>query len=336
MVDAKKKKGYKISKKRLTNWLREEDVYQLHKPSRKTFPRRSTFVQGIDHLWQIDLSDVSSIKTYNKNYRFLLFVVDVFSKYGWVRPLPDKTGPTLAKVMEEVITTSNRKPLHIMSDKGGEFVNAAFKKLMKKYNINFYTSQNEETKAAFVERLQRTFKTKMFRFFTENGTLSYINVLQDIMSSYNNTKHSATKVSPVEVTKSNEKIIRKRLFKLWNKIKSTKSEPSIAVGDSVRLSIARKPFRKGYLPQWTEEIFTVKERKNTKPVTFTVEDYDGIVLEGTFYSYELQKVPTKADRIYRIEKILRRRMRKGKKEVYVKWVGYPKKFNSWILESELI
>ena len=332
---ALQEKGKKLTEKDLKQWLKEDDLYQLHKPSRKSFPRRSIIVHGIDHLWQLDLSDVSSLKKYNGGNRFLLFAIDGFSKHAWVQPLKDKTGSVLTEAMKRIFETSGRTPLHIQTDKGGEFVNRPFKELLKSKNVNFYTSQNEETKAAFVERLQRTFKTKMFRYFTDRNTLRYTDVLQDLMQSYNNTTHSSIGKKPAEVSRDNEAEVRAKLAEIWKRPPPKESKSSPQVGDHVRLSIARHPFRKGYLPQWTEEIFTVHKVLKTKPTTYRLADLQGEVIEGTFYVQELQKVPKKSDRVYRVEKILKTRRRGRRKEFFVKWLGYPKNFNSWIREEDM-
>ena len=331
-----RKEGYKIDRQTLKKWLQDDDLYQLHKPSRKTFPRRPIIVQGIDHLWQADLSDVSSLKNYNNGNRFLLFVIDSFSKFAWVRPMKDKTAQSITQAMRSILDDSGRKPLHFQTDKGGEFLNRPFRGLMKEKNIKFYTSQNEETKAAFVERLQRTYKTKMFRFFTDRNTLKYVNVLQDLMDSYNSTIHSSTGFRPREVDRENEVQIRKKLCQKWRRTSEKVTPRSLKEGDQVRISIARHTFRKGYLPQWSEEIFTIDQKLVTRPVTFKIADYNGERLEGTFYAEELQKVPEKADRVYRVEKVLKTRKRGKQKQLFVKWVGYPSQFNSWIWEKDLV
>ena len=99
----------------------------------------------------------------------------------------------------------------------------------------------------------------------------------------------------------------------------------------MRLSMNVRHFRKGYLPRWTEEIFTVYKRIPRKPVVYTLKDWDGEIVEGTFYETELQRVEKDDQDVFKIEKILRRRKNKnGKMQYFVKWKGYPAKFNSWI------
>lgn len=333
-----KKAGHAISQRDLQKWMQDEDLYQLHKPSRKSFPRRPIIVQGIDHLWQADLSDLSSLKRYNNNKRFLLFVIDGFSKYAWVKPMKDKTSNSVANAMREILNATDRKPLHLQTDKGGEFLNQPFKNLMVERNINFFTSQNEETKAAFVERLQRTYKSKMYRYFTDRNTLRYADVLDDLTHSYNNTYHTSIGMSPAEVDKKNESAVRRRLCDKWRKASRIreKKKKTFQEGDKVRISVARQTFRKGYLPQWTEEIFTVHKCLKTKPKTYKVIDDNGEVLHGSFYFAELQRVPKKEDRAYRIEEVLKKRKKGKRKQLFVKWKGYPSTFNSWIWEEDLV
>ena len=96
----------------------------------------------------------------------------------------------------------------------------------------------------------------------------------------------------------------------------------------------KKTFEKGYTSNWTEEVFDVGEVNRTNPPTYVLIDTRGERIKGTFYGQELQK--TTQD-IYRVEKVLRRRTIKksGVKEIYVKWRGYSKAFNSWIPASDL-
>ena len=144
---------------------------------------------------------------------------------------------------------------------------------------------------------------------------------------YNKTPHRSIGMAPDDVSPTNKARVWLRLYADPVSYK----EPSLRVGDAVRISKARRTFKKGYLPQWTEEIFSIVERKSTQPPTFLLADYAGEVLKGTFYPQELQKV-TKSDDVYRVEKILKR----TKNRVFVKWLGYPDKFNSWVSVKDLV
>ena len=179
-----------------------QDTYTLHKPIRRRFKRNRVIVGGIDELWQMDLADMQSMASVNDGYRYLLVCIDVFSKFCWVVPLKTKTGPALVDAFK-VILKSNRKPQKIQTDEGTEFFNKHFKALMTKEDIQLYNTYNE-TKASVVERLIRTLKTKMWRYFTAKKTRRYIDVLQDLVDSYNHSKHRSIQKKPINVTADNE------------------------------------------------------------------------------------------------------------------------------------
>ena len=304
-------------------WLSAQDTYTLHKPPRLTFRRRKTFSVGIDDLWQADLVDLASLSRYNDGNHFILTIIDVFSKFAWTVPLRNKKAITVRDAFASII--SDRKPNFLQTDKGSEFLNYNFQRLLKENDIKFYTSQNEDIKCAVVERFNRTLKSRMFRYFTFKSSLRYIDVLSALTHAYNESFHRSIKATPASVNITNEGEIRKRLY-------TPKKLPlhwKFAVSDKVRLRQARRPFKKGYLPSWTTEIFTVKSCIPTDPPTYQVRDYNGEDIEGKFYAEELQKV-IKTDDLYKIEKVLMRRKRGANTEYFVKWLGYPEKFNSWV------
>ena len=164
----------------------------------------------------------------------------------------------------------------------------------------------------------------MWKYFTHANTLKYLDVLEDIMDSYNNTFHRSIGMAPADVKSEHQAQIAERLYPLKRKPKW-----KLIVGDKVRISKGKRVFKKGYLPNWTDEIFTVKHRYPTDPATYGIEDYGGESIKGKFYEYELQKV-IKDDDVYDVERILKTRKVNGKVQHFVKWKGYPDKFNSWI------
>jgi transposase InsO family protein len=157
--DVKKEGRVALSREEIREWLMKQDAYTLHKPMRRHFKRNRVIVGGIDQQWQMDLAEMQSTQKFNDGYRYLLVCIDVFSKYAWVVPLKNKTGPTLVEAFK-VILRSGRKPEKIMTDQGTEFLNRHFRALMKEEDIELYNTYNE-TKASIVERLIRTLKTKM-------------------------------------------------------------------------------------------------------------------------------------------------------------------------------
>jgi len=300
------------------------DAYTLHKASRVRFPRRKTYSKGPGDLFQIDLTDLSNISSYNDGYRYLLTCVDVFTKRAWAVPVKTKTGHEVTRAFEKILADGD-KPVYVQSDKGSEFLNSTFQSMLKRYGIKFYTSQNEDIKAAIVERFNRTIKTKIYRFLTAKNTKRYVDVLPDMLHSYNNTYHRSIGLAPADVDATNEDLVRSRLYPV--KPKSYKWRYN--VGDNVRITMRRQPFQKGYVAGWSTEIFVVDALLPTVPVTYRLKDLAGDVIKGRFYGPEIQKVVKADNERFDVEKILKTRKRAGKVEYYVKWLGYPSNFNSW-------
>ena len=171
----------------------------------------------------------------------------------------------------------------------------------------------------------------MYKYFTAKNTLTYIDVLPTLVKSYNNTYHRSIKMKSSQVTKSNE-------AKVWDTLYGNDVDKHVRfklqVRDRVRISKVKRMFEKSYLPNFTEEIFTVYKRMVRQVPVYKLKVVAGDFLDGTFYKVELQKV-LKNDDVYRVEKVLRERKRKGMIGNFVKWKGYQDKFNSWLAESDI-
>jgi len=307
-------------------WLAKQDTYTLHKPIRYNFSRRRVIVGGIDHQWQADLVDVGSIHNENPNSRYLLTCLDIFSKYAWVVPLKKKSGPSLVTAFESIFR-EGRKPQTLQTDQGTEFLNSKVQDLLKKEKIHFFTTYNVETKASVVERFNRTLKSRMWRYFTENNTKHFEDVLPSLVHAYNHTNHRSIGRAPVEVTPKNEEEVWLTLYGNSKELKKKKKPPQ--PGDWVRIGKSKRTFKKGYLPNWTEELFSVVRKVDGNPPLYILQDYLGVIIKGGFYEEEMQKVD-KVDCMYLVEEVLQERTKKGVQEVLVKWVGYSEEFNKWI------
>ena len=241
------------------------------------------------------------ISKFNKGFRFLLCVIDIFSKYAWVVPLKDKKGVSIVDAFQKILDDSNRKPNKIWVDKGSEFYNNSFKKWLKDNDIEMYSIHNEE-KSVVTERFIRTLKTKIYKYMTSVSKNVYIDKLDDIVDEYNNTYHRTIKMKPTDV-KDNTYIVFKK--------EVNDKDPKFKIGDHVRISKYKNIFAKGYTPNWSEEVFVIKKVKNTVPWTYVINDLNGGEIIGTFYEKELQKTNQQK---FRIEKVIKR---KGDK-LYVK------------------
>ena len=247
-------------------------------------------------------------------------------------PIKDKTGKTLVIAFKSVLK-SVRCPKSLQTDKGTEFKNKEFQNFLKTKKIHFFTTENPETKASIVERFQRTLKTRMWKYFTHHCTLRYVDILPKLVHGYNHAYHRSIKCAPVSVTLKNEPQVSENLY---GKSNSKKVKPKFKVNDFVRINKTKRTFDKGYLPNWTQELFQILAVVKTQtPITYKIKDLEGELVKGTFYSHELQRV--EKDQIYEIDFVLDHRKRKvGKKwvkQIKVHWKGYPSKFDSWILES---
>ena len=233
---------------------------------KRKFKRRRVLVNGIDKIWAADLVDRQVFSKFNRGVKYLLAVIDVFSKYGWIIPLKDKTGKSVASALE--IIFKERKAEKMWVDKGKEFYNKDVKQL-----IDLYSTENEE-KSSVVEIWIRTMKEKMWKYFSAKSTNIYMNVLPNLVKEYNNTRHSSIKMTPKKASKiENELTVWRNLYPEHLEIHDI--NPKFSVGDRVRISKKKKTFEKGYTTRWTEEIFTIVKVKRTSPVTYRIVDLNG-------------------------------------------------------------
>ena len=323
----------KASKADVQNWLRGQESYTLHKNVTYKFPRRRVIVGGMNDQWQADLIDMSAYSKQNKDVKFLLTVIDVFSKFAWVIPLKSKFGKEVAEAFNGILSPKH-KPMTIQTDKGKEFLNGKVQDLFKHYGIKHFTSENADTKASVCERLNRSIQRKIHRHMSKTHTRAYVNVLPQLVKSYNSAYHRSIGMAPKHVTHKNSEIVWQNLFPYDKTLWTIGKNNRLRVGDFVRISKARKTFQKGYLGQWSKEIFKVSRVHKTSPHTFSLVDLNDEIISGNFYAQELQKVqpPDHHD----IERILDKRVRRGKIEYLVRWSGYSKSFDSWVPASQLV
>lgn len=328
-----KKEGF--SKRQIKSYLQEKDVYTLHYPIKKNFPRNKYLVSNIDELWEIDLVDMREYTKFNNNHSFILTVIDVFSKYAYVQPLKNKSAIEVTKALAKIIKESNKIPEKIQSDHGKEFQNAVFKNFLKNKKIKQYVSYSPIIKCAVIERFNRTLKDKIFKYFTHKKTKRYIDVLETIINVYNNSKHSTIRMSPAEVSENDVGKLNElysdghRKFSLkygHNKLK-------LKEDDLVRVAKPKPNFDRGFLPRWTVEKFRINRIIKKNPFSlFILMDYKNTPIAGRFYEHQLQKVKIN-NGFPPIEKIIKMRGLGKKLQYYVKFKG--EKTNHWINQAEL-
>lgn len=324
----------------VVRWLESQDAYTLHRPLRRKFPRLHYNVTNIDDVWEADLIELRNLKSYNDGYSYLLVIIDVLSKYAWVEPLREKTANCVINAFQRVLARSEgRVPVYLQTDKGKEFVAQPMQKFLKENDIRFRVARNPDIKASIVERFNRTLKERMWRYFTHKNTHRYIDVLQNVVSAYNHTRHSSTKMQPAIVTRENARIARENIARRWNDdaIKKRELKAKYRTGELVRVSRAKGTFEKGYEARWSEEIFRIhRVLEWRKPLVYELSDLTGEVIDGIFYEQELARVEKNLqEEEFIVERVIKSRGRGVNKQLLVSWQGYPRKFDSWIPASSL-
>ena len=158
-------------REKIKEYLKSEQAYKLHKLARRRFIRNHTFVTVIDTQWQGDLSDMQGIAMQNGEMRYLLTVIDVFSKFTWVVPVHSKDAKTITEVFDQVLTTATpRQTRRLQTDKGKEFCNSDLQNLIKRHKIQHFASENDQ-QVDVVKRFNRTIKTRIWTYLSDRGTV---------------------------------------------------------------------------------------------------------------------------------------------------------------------
>ena len=314
-------RAQKLSRAQAQDVLRKDFAYTLHRPPYRRFQMAPVLVLNIDQQWVADLVDMQRFRTQNKGVRYLLMVVDVLSKYAWVRTIKHKTGVEMVGAFESILEEGRRLQT-LQTDKGKEFYNATMKRWLEDEGIHHFSTLGD-TKAAIAERFNRTLKTRLYRYFTAANTLQYLDVFQSLVDQYNADVHRSIDMASRDVDATNEVQVWQRLY---GKVTKTRKRERLKVGDMVRLTERIRPFKKGYLPQWTEEVFKIRRVIQGPVLMYKVEEFDGTPVQGTFYVEDLQKVTVDEDQLWRVERVLK--WQHG--QVLVRWRGWPSKYDSWI------
>jgi hypothetical protein len=324
-----------ISEKEYLQQLAKE----VHTGIKKKYPRKRVTAQYMDEIWALDLVDMSQWQKENDGYKFMLNGIDIFSRYAFSRPLKNKTATAVFDAFISIITELKRQPKSIWVDEGKEFYNSKFSAWMAKNDCKMFSTHGNH-KSVMVERFNKTLKTEMWKLFTAENTHNWLQMLPKLINWYNNKKHSSLGMSPAEASlEKNKKAVELKVSDL--------SVPSVdnrkakfALGDTVRVSKVKQTFEKGYTANYSTETFTIasiiRTYDTTQPIMYTLKDYNNENIAGSFYEQELLKVNDKLKNQWFVESILKKRTRKGIKEVLVKWNGYSDKFNSWEPESSIV
>lgn len=274
----------------MSDFLSGEQTYVLHRRARRKYARSRIFAPRKNWLWEADLTEVQKLKDFNDGIRYLLVVIDVFSKYAYVQPIRDKLAATVTKAFERILKSGADRPLNLRTDSGSEF-KGQFRELMAKYGINHYRSLEGDIKAGVAERMNRTIKDKMYKFMSANNTQRFVDALPKLVRAYNEkTVHRSIGMAPADVNKANSVAVWEKLYR-GERDQTRKHRPKLKVGQRVVISKETDIFSRGYTKNWQAEIFTIERRVNPYyPYRYHLSDSSGEQLLGSFYEHELQVV----------------------------------------------
>src|SRR5437868_7692126 len=252
-----------LTRKDVSNWLRDQLTYSLHRQIRSNFRRNRILVQRKNEQFEADLVDMQMFSRQNNGFKYIITIIDCFSKFMYAYPIKNKTSAEIIKCFKDLF--KNVVPQKLRTDRGLEFDNVKVKKFLKDNNVEYFTSNDSKIKCAIVERANRTLKSKMFRYFTARGTRKYIDILEDLVRSYNHTYHRTIKMRPVDVSDENREEVFENIYKVGNyreffEQEKFKRNNNIKPGDNVRVKYdLNKSMEKSYYPLWSDTVYKVDQ-----------------------------------------------------------------------------
>ena len=281
---------------KIEKYLRNNIVHSQHRRIvKKTFPRRRIISRFPFDIFMADLIEYPKLKFQNNQYVFILILIDCFTRKVWAAPMKRKNAQWTADAFESIFKNFDEFPLHIITDRGLgkillffnfnhnkylEFYNTEVRKVFSNYGINHYTTPTRtKWKASFAERVIRTLKSRIQKYFVKNKTKRWIDIIENVVQDYNHTPHSATGFSPQDVTSENRDEVYKKLYPNL----TLKTVCRLSVGDKVRKIIEKDIFEKGYSANWSENIYVISKVKQSDGVCwYYLEDLEGEKIKGIY------------------------------------------------------
>ncbi len=313
--------------------------YPLHRAYKRPKFNPYLNIRSPKQQIQCDLLDIALLKKYNDNTAFLLVCVDCFSRFLWAIPLKNKTSEQMENAFKTLIEMWQPElPKQLSFDQGTEFRNKRVQTLLRNHNIKVF-HPTATGKAVYVERCIQSLKTLINKYLTEKTTQRYIDVLQSLVKTYNNRPHRSLRFNrPIDAVRDENvsffrRVEQNRIHPIIDKNLKRKGK-LFKPGQVVRIKKWKKVFDRGYKQQFSREYYVINKIFDHLPTTtYELKSmHDNEIIQGGFYSNELQLI--KGD-VYKIEKILKSRKRNNILEHYVKWLDFSSQHNSWIKASDI-
>ena len=274
---------------KIADFLRQHDIHGVQRRIvKRTFPRRRVIARFPFDLFMADLMEFPQYKFRNRGYRFALILIDVFTKKLYTAPLKKKTKEETAKAFEAIFHDFDEFPINLVTDKGLEFYNSEVRKIFDSYGINHYSTPTKtKWKASVAERVIRTIKSRLFKYFKADKTTNWVDVLPEFTKNYNSTPHSSHGFPPEDVSSENRHIVYKKLYPQNTLTIVCK----LKIGDKVRKIRDKTLFEKGYTENWSDEIYKISASRQSNTVCwYKLENLAGEEQEGVWYYYQLNLV----------------------------------------------
>ena len=340
------KNYFDVKSKKVAKVLSKSDVYttfrEFKKPS-KTPPIRT---YGPNYLWEADLMFFThpDFASSNEGFFYILAFIDTFTKAAGIMKLKTKDTKIVTEMMKKKFDNGD-KPKYLRVDAGGEFLSHTFTQMCAKHNVKVYIAQ-EPIKCAFIERFNRTFKRILVQLMEHHNSVRWVDFIEPAISIYQSRKHSSIGMSPDEAEdEENHAAIYEKLLRKYTKddrIKYIKNKklPKFRKGDIVKIFKKKGIFTRGFNQSVTKEYFTIYhiDRRLSKD-RYYLKDLTGERIIGSFYSeYLVPFTPPTNGGEYRIDpnfSDFKRKRIRGVPHIWVKWLGWPSKFNQWIPEADI-
>ncbi|KAL3089110.1 hypothetical protein niasHT_023574 [Heterodera trifolii] len=318
----------KINRADVQNYLATQRTYTLHRQAKRRYRRLPTLAPGLHTEWQADLAIFDRLAKQNRGYKYLLVCIDTLSRQVFVEPVKTKTSANMIRAFEHIFKRSKYIPWKVLTDQGKEFTARAVQHFFRAKDVeHFCMLTSPQFHAGMAERANRSIKERLYRYFTERNTYTWIDVVQDIVLAINHSPNSSIGMRPADVNFKNAEALRQKLHNAAENV--VRRQPRYRVGDRVRIEKYKHVFQKGYLPRFTNELFTVAEvHTERSPVVYRLRDDHNEIISGWFYANDLCKtLEDKQQKMYEIEKVLKRKKQNGVDYAFVKWEGYSARFN---------
>lgn len=329
-----------ISRHRAKTYLQGIESYGLHREYKQPKHYNPYYVHNRRKQVQGDLIDIAKISSQNGGVKFLLLLIDIFTKKVWVYPLRDKSGPSVKRVLTTwLLSLAGQLPEILKTDRGREFIARPVQQLLAAHGVEWQPASGT-LKAAIAERANKTLQILIYKYLTENETLRYLDKLPALVRTYNKRPHrSLGGLTPAAADlPENEARVQATFHERYAKLAALRRQNlPLKVGQLVRVKTEAKKISssaRAYALQFHGEYFRIIRINRTLPVAmYYLSSLDtGEHIEGGFYANELQ--PQKGD-VFRIESVLGRRRRRGRREILVKWRYFGPRWNEWIPETDL-